>query len=189
MVTQQDTRAGRRHPGDEREQPLRRRDEGGSRGLRRALPAQLAAGEAGRRAGRRGVSHRRPLRRRDRAHRRAPRGGDPVRHAADAPRRSRALVAVVSHRRRRGPHGVRHRLGPGPATRPWTRSTASSRSTWTRAASRAPGRGSSTTSTREDRADPRIAEHAQWFEDRMPCDPGLPQAGRAGRDRHAPSTW
>ena len=34
-----------------------------------------------------------------------------------------------------------------------------------------------------------LAENAQWFEDRMPIDAGLPQAGRAGRHGRRPSRW
>ena len=42
---QQDAAAGQGHPHGERQQPVRRRDDEGSRGLRRAAPAQLAARE------------------------------------------------------------------------------------------------------------------------------------------------
>ena len=52
-------------------------------GFDEKLPAQLAAGEEGRQAGRRGLPRRRPLRRADREHRLAPRGGAAVRHRAD----------------------------------------------------------------------------------------------------------
>ena len=82
MVTQQDAGRRRRHPARQRQQPLRRRDDGRSRGLRGALSAQLAAGEARRPAGRRGLPRRRPLRRRADALVAAPRGGDSVGHAA-----------------------------------------------------------------------------------------------------------
>ena len=63
---------------------------------------------------------------------------------------------------------------PGCATRTRrsTRSTASSRSTWTRAAPRARGRRSSTTSTTRRRGrSRRWRRNAQWFEDRMPWEP------------------
>jgi dipeptidyl-peptidase III len=56
---------GTRHPRLERQQPLRRRHDGRPRGLRGALPAQLAAGEAGRAARRGGLPGRRGVRRRD----------------------------------------------------------------------------------------------------------------------------
>ena len=63
------------HPHRQRQQPLRRRDDEGPRGVRRAVSAELAAREARRPAGRRGLPRRRPLRRADRRDRRAPRGG------------------------------------------------------------------------------------------------------------------
>ena len=85
---------------------------------------------------------------------------------------------------------ARRTTSPGCTTRTRrsTRSTASSRSTWTRAASRARGRRSSSTSTRRRRrTSEKLAANAQWFEDHMPWDAEVPQAGRQGdhgqRDR------
>ena len=86
--------------------------DGGPEGLHREERPQLAAGEARRQARRRGLQGRRPLRRRDQRHRQAPRGRDSVRQRADGQCAARAR-AVVSHRRRRRPRQVRHRLGAG----------------------------------------------------------------------------
>ena len=134
MRHQQDAGRGPRHPRDEREQPLRRREPRRPRGLPRALSPQLAPREARRAARRRGVPRRRPVRPRDRGHRPAPRGG------ACRTRRRRwrealgALDPVLPDGRSQRPRGVRHRVGAATRTRPWTPSTASSRSTSTRAA-------------------------------------------------------
>ena len=70
-VTSKTPRAGQGHPHRQREQPLRRRDDEGSRGVRGAVSAQLAAREARRPAGRRGLPRRRPLQRADRGDRRS----------------------------------------------------------------------------------------------------------------------
>ena len=77
----------------EREQPVRRRHDGRPRGVRRAVPAELAPGEARRQAGRGGLPGRRPLRRRrSRAIVEAPRGGACRSPPSRWRRRSRALV-------------------------------------------------------------------------------------------------
>ena len=72
----EDAAAGEGHPHGQRQQSVCRRDDEGSRRLRRAVPAELASGEDEREAGRRGLPRRRPLRQTDRGDRAAPRGGD-----------------------------------------------------------------------------------------------------------------
>ena len=137
-----------------------------------------------RQAGRRGLPGRRPLRRADRGDRPASRGRDPVRHRRRWREALRRADHVLPDRRDARPRGLRHRVGRRTRTRRSTRSTGSSRSTWTRAASRARGRRSSSTSTaRRPRRSRRSRADAQWFEDRMPWDPTVPQAGRARRHR------
>ncbi len=85
---QQDSRRRQGHPAGERQQPLLGRLDGGSEGLQREVRPQLAAGEAERQAGRRGLPRRRPLREADHRDRQAPRGGEAVRRADRWPRRS-----------------------------------------------------------------------------------------------------
>ncbi len=58
---------GPRHPGRQREQPLRRRDDGRPRGVRGASRPELPARQARRAPRRGGVPRQRPLRRADRA--------------------------------------------------------------------------------------------------------------------------
>ncbi len=138
-------------------------------GLPRTPRPQLAAREARRTARRGGLPRRRPLRRADPAHRRPPsprrvavRRADDRRGAAGA----HPLLHAPAKRRTASPT-----TSPGSTTarRPSTRSTASSRSTWTRAASRARGKASSATSTRDKtRRIEALASNAQWFEDHMP---------------------
>ena len=65
MVTSKTPGAGKDILDGQREQPLRRRDDGGPRGIRGAVSAQLAAREAGRHARRGGLPRRRPVRRAD----------------------------------------------------------------------------------------------------------------------------
>ena len=104
-----------------------------------------------------GVSRRRPVRRADRRDRRAPGRCAAVRAARRCATRSRRSFVSIETGDDRRSRGVRHRVGRRIRTRQLTRSTASSRSTWTRAASRARGRRSSTTSTarRPKRSDAR----------------------------------
>ena len=111
-VTSKTPRARQGHRHRQRQQPLRRRDDGGSRGVRGEAPAELAAGEARRPARRGGLPRRRPLRRADRRDRAAPRSGDSVRDRADGEGAARA-DHVLPHRRRGRPRGVRHRVGAG----------------------------------------------------------------------------
>ena len=63
----------------EREQPVRRRHDGGPRGVRGAVSAELAPGQAATAAGRRGVPGRRPLRPLHPRDRPSPERGDAVR--------------------------------------------------------------------------------------------------------------
>ena len=104
--------------------------------LRRTLSAELPrrqGPEARRGARRGGVPRRRPLRQGDPGDRRSPRGGDPVTRRRRWRRRS--ARSSSSTRPARRPIASRT-TSPGSRTRPRrsTRSTASSRSTWTRAA-------------------------------------------------------
>ena len=102
---QQDAGAGQGHPRHQRQQPLRRRDDGGPRGLRRAVSPQLAPGEAGREARRGALPDRREIRRTDRADRRAPGGGHqggPRAHGRGAA----GAGEVLPHGRDGGPQGV-----------------------------------------------------------------------------------
>ena len=101
------------HPRVERQQPLRRRHDGRPGSIHGALSAELAPGEDGRRARRRGVPRRRPILGRDRADRGAPRGGNPVRHRRHG-RGARRARAVLSQRRDRRSARVRHRVGRRP---------------------------------------------------------------------------
>ena len=94
--------------------------DGRSRRLRGALPAQLAAGQAGRPAGRGGVSHRRPLRRRavaDRALTSRRRFRWPRRRSPRPWRRWSSGIAPAKTRT------ASRSTSPGsrPPTRPWTR--------------------------------------------------------------------
>ncbi len=69
IVTSKTPGEGQGHPHGEREQPLRRRDDDRSRGLRRAISAQLAARQERQWHARRGgLPHRRPLRPGDSRH-------------------------------------------------------------------------------------------------------------------------
>ena len=95
------------------QQPVCRRLDEGPRRIQGDVPAQLAAGEAGRQAHRGALSHRRrcttrrspPSSRISRPPGRSPR--HPMAKALDA------LIAVVSHGQRRRSARVRHRLGRG----------------------------------------------------------------------------
>ena len=145
---QQDAARRQGHPHRQREQPLRRRDDGGSRGVRGEAPAELAAREARRPAGRRGLPRRRPLRRADRRDRRS----TSRRRCRSRPSRWRRRCARSSRSTAPARTPIARRTtSPGCRTRRRrsTRSTASSRSTSTRAASRARGKRSSSTSTSE----------------------------------------
>ena len=145
MVTQKTPEGGRDILAGQRQQPVRRRDDGRPEGLHREVRPQLASREAERQARRGGLQGRRPLRR--------PTIRAIIAHleaaqAVRARRRwrgARAARAVVPHRRAT-PTAEAYDIAWVP-TRPRrsTRSTASSRSTSTRAASRARGRRSSTT--------------------------------------------
>ena len=168
---QQDPGTGQGHPRGQRQQPVRRRHDGRPRGVRRALPAQLAAGQARRQARRGAVPGRRPVRRPDRPDRPAPARRRPKVAPEPTAQGARRPDHVLPDRRDRRPRGVRHRLGPGQGRRRSIRSTGSSRSTWTRAGSRGRGSRSSPTSTpRRPAASRSSPAEAQWFEDHMPWD-------------------
>ena len=109
----QDAAARQGHPGVEREQPLRRRDDEGSRGVSRSAPAQLAPREAERQDRRRGVSRRRTIRRaRSRAIVQHLEAAIPFATEPMAKALARAHQ-VLSDRGPGRPRGVRHRLGAG----------------------------------------------------------------------------
>ena len=173
MVTSKTPGDGAGHPRGQREQPVRRRHDWRiSSGFEEAYPLELAPGEAGRplveevyRVGGRYAPYI------ERIVRATSRPRCRTRHRA----MGRALEALVRFYRT-GRHGrPRARTtsrGSRTATRPWTRSTASSRCTWTRAAARARGKALVYyVHPEKTAAIARIAEHAQWFEDRMPWDP------------------
>ena len=134
IVTNKTPGAGQGHPHGERQQPLRRRDDEGPRGLRGAVSAQLAAGEAATAS-----SSKRSTASADATTRRS------ARSSATSRRRSRlrptpmadgaARARSRSTRPARRPT-ARPTTSPGCRTRRRrsTRSTASSRSTSTRAA-------------------------------------------------------
>ncbi len=84
---EQDAGAREGHPRVERQQPLRRRHDEGSRGLPRAVPPELEGREAERQACRGGLPDRWTLRRADPADRRPSGGGDSVRVARHGARR------------------------------------------------------------------------------------------------------
>ena len=107
---QQDARRGPGHPGVERQQPVRRRHDGRPRGLQGAAPAQLAARQARRPAGGRGLPGGRPLRPPPAPHLWSPARRHPLcvrRTGAGAERAG----AFLRDRRRRRSRGLRHRLG------------------------------------------------------------------------------
>ncbi len=76
----QDSAGGQGHPGVERQQPVRRRDDEGSRRVQGSPPSQLSRGEGQRQARRGGLSSRWPLRQPDRRYHPAPRSRHPVCH-------------------------------------------------------------------------------------------------------------
>ncbi len=134
MVTTQDARAGRRHPARQRQQPLPRRDDGRPRGLRRGVSAQFAPGQdATARSSKRSTASAASTARHLGRIVLASRGRD---SAVPRPRFGAALTALIAGTgpARKPSARLRHRVGAGQAIRPSTRSTASSRSTWTRAA-------------------------------------------------------
>ena len=93
----------------------------------------------------------------------------------------RALIRFYQTGETGRPRGVRHRLGAGQGVARWTRSTASSRSISTRAASRARWEGLVFYVNREKTAEiQKLAQNAQWFEDRMPWDPKYRKQGVKG---------
>ena len=136
-------RAG--HPRGERQQPLRRPDDEGPRGVQGSARAQLAAREAERRR-----SSKRCTASTAATAARSPRSCSTSRPPSRLrpsrwPKRSRALDRSSTRPARRPT--ARRTTSPGCRTRlrPWTRSTGSSRCIWTRAASRARGKPSSST--------------------------------------------
>ena len=176
--------AGRRpgHPRIERQQHLRRRDDGRPRGLRGAEPAQLAARQARRRARRGGLQGRRPVRREIRQHRRPPARRGRRSRRSRSRRRSRALVklyetgldsdreafdiAWVQNRDSDGRHDERLHRGLHGRARHEGRM----------------GRRRLLRQPREDRRRfARSPTHAQWFEDHLPIDPKYRKPNVAGR--------
>ena len=141
---QQDAAERAGHPRVEREQPVRRPDDEGPRGVQGGARAQLAPGQAGRQDRRRGVSRRTaatPARsRRSSSTSRRPSRLPPSRWR----RRSRRSSSSTGPARRPTARRTTSR-GSRTRPRPWTRSTGSSRCTSTRAASRAAGKASSST--------------------------------------------
>ena len=96
----------------QRQQPVRRRDDGRPRRIRRAVRPELAAREARRPPRRRGLPRRRPLRRaRSRAIVGHLRDALPYAHARRCAQALEALIRFYETRRRRRPRGVRHRVG------------------------------------------------------------------------------
>ena len=183
MVTSKTPGDRRRHPARQRQQPLRRRDDGRPRRIRGALPAELAAGEARRAPGRRGVPRRRALRLRAVARGAAPRGGDSLCHAV-VRRRARRSGAVVSHRGGPRPHRLRHRLGEG-HRHPGRHHERLHRGLHGRPRhqGRLGGPGL-LRERREDLAHPAAGRTRPMVRGPDADRPGLSQAGRAGRDRH-----
>ncbi len=163
---------------DEREQPVRRRDDEGPRGLRGKASAELAAGEAGRQADRRGLPCRRQVRRTD------PRASSNTSNAAipyATEPMANALRALVkfyqtgetSDRAAYDIAWVQDKDSPVDTINGFIEVYMDARGM----------KGSweslvfyvNPEKTAEIR---KLAADAQWFEDRMPWDPQLPQAGR-----------
>ena len=113
IVTNKTPGPGQGHPAGERQQPLRRRHDEGPRGVQGALPAQLAAREAGRQARRGGLPRRRHGTTRqireivEHLEAAIPYATEPMAKAL------RALVKFYQTGEDRRPRGLRHRLGPG----------------------------------------------------------------------------
>ncbi len=156
----------------QRQQPLRRRHGGGSRRLRGALPAQLAAGEADGMLVEEVYRVERPLRRRVARIMRPSRGGDPVGDAVVAPRPWARSIQWY----RTGEDADRKAFDIA-----WVKDQDSPVDTMNgfievymdaaRHQGRVGRRWSSTSTARRPR-DPRLAAQAQWFEDRMPMRSG-----------------
>ena len=169
------------HPHRERQQSLRRRHDEGRREFQRAIPAELPAREARTaRWSRRSYRRRRPVRPPDRGHRRTPRG-----------RRSRSPPSRWPRRcgrssRSTGPAKRRDREAYDIA---WVQDKASPVDTingFIEVYLDARGIKGAWEAlvfyvNREKTSDiQKLAREAQWFEDRMPWDPQLPEAGRQG---------
>jgi hypothetical protein len=164
------TRAGARHPAGEREQPVRRRVAGRSRRVRRAVPAQLAAREAARGARRRGLPRGRPLL--------APIERIVSHLEAAVPYATPAMAAALEALVRF------YRTGEAADRRAYDIAWVEDRDSpvdtingFVEVYMDARGRKGAWealvyyVNPEKTEAIRRIAEHAQWFEDRMPWDP------------------
>ena len=142
--------------------------------------AQLAARQARRDARRGSLQTGRTIQPRDRARHGAPRGRGRIRDRADGAR-AQGARQVVSHRRDRRSHRVRHRLGPG-------QRLARRHDQRVHRGLHGPARHQGLLGgarllckpARRPRTSGKCAEAAQWFEDRMPWDPKYRKPGVQG---------